>query len=99
MDLGIEGQVAVVTGAGRGIGRGIALALAAEGCRVAVWDRDAGPAQAVANEIRAGGGDAAPVTADVAVRSRVARAVREIADAMGAIHILVGCSAGRDDRR
>jgi NAD(P)-dependent dehydrogenase (short-subunit alcohol dehydrogenase family) len=65
----VEGKVVVVTGAGGGIGRDIALALAAEGAKVVVNDigtsttgegSDAGPAQQVAAEIRADSGSAAP---------------------------------------
>ena len=57
MDLGIGGQVAIVTGAGRGIGAGIARALAREGAVVVVRDRSQEHAEAVAQEIvrRAGG--------------------------------------------
>lgn len=89
MDLGIRDHVAVVTGGGRGIGRGIARALGAEGCRVVVWDRDAGPAQAVAGEIRAAGGQAVPVTGNVADRDDVTRVFAEIHDRFGTLHILV----------
>src|SRR5690348_3735897 len=89
MELGIKGQVAIVTGAGRGIGQGIALALAAEGSRVVVWDRDAAPAQAVAEEIRAAGGDAFAITGSVADRGDVSRVVGEVAERFGAVHILV----------
>ncbi|OLM31069.1 MULTISPECIES: SDR family NAD(P)-dependent oxidoreductase [unclassified Pseudonocardia] len=57
--------VAVVTGAGRGIGRGIALRLSRDGHAVAVNDRDAHGATAVAEEIRAAGGTAVAYPADV----------------------------------
>ena len=58
MDLGIGGQVAVVSGAGRGIGAATARLLAAEGARVVVWDRDEAPARAVVEEITGAGGEA-----------------------------------------
>ena len=89
MELGIKGHVAVVTGAGRGIGRGIALALGSEGCRVVVWDRDREPAQAVAEEIRAAGGEAISMAGSVADRDDVARVTGEVVDQLGAPHILV----------
>ena len=53
MDLGIEGKVALVSGAGRGIGLAIAQALAAEGARVAMVARNPGPLEAAAQPLRA----------------------------------------------
>lgn len=89
MDLGIRGHIAVVTGAGRGIGRGIAHGLGAEGCQVVVWDRDGGPARVVAAEIIAAGGQAISVTGSVADRDEVARVMAGIVEQLGAPHILV----------
>ena len=56
MDLGLEGKVALVTGASRGIGRAIALALAAEGSRVVMCARNAADLEAAVREARARGG-------------------------------------------
>ncbi|MFC5430884.1 SDR family NAD(P)-dependent oxidoreductase [Paraburkholderia denitrificans] len=58
MNRKLEGKVALVTGSGRGIGRAIALKLASEGARLVLNDLDAVPAEEVASEIRAAGGEA-----------------------------------------
>ena len=89
MDLKIKGQIALVTGAGRGIGRGIAHALGREGCKVVVLDRDMAPAESVANEIRAEGGDAVAMTGDVGDSKAVNAFTARIVEQFGAIHILV----------
>ena len=65
MDLGITGRVALVTGAGHGVGRRLALDLAVEGARVVVNDLFAERADCVAAEIVAAGGDAIGIAADV----------------------------------
>src|SRR5581483_6217142 len=52
MDLGLTGKVAIVTGASRGIGRAVALALAAEGCELAVAARDGSALDDLAGEVR-----------------------------------------------
>ncbi len=61
----LQGQVAVVTGASKGIGYGLARALAHAGARVAVAARDMDALQGLADEIRAEGGEALPVYLDV----------------------------------
>lgn len=89
MDLGINGRVAFVTGAGRGIGQEICTTLAAEGVRIAVNDLFQERADETAEIIRKSGGQAIGVAADVtdydAVSAAVARAVAEF----GAVDILV----------
>jgi 3-oxoacyl-[acyl-carrier protein] reductase len=89
MDLGIGGQVAVVSGAGRGIGAATARLLAAEGARVVVWDRDEEPASAVAREIEAGGAQALAVTGSVSSARDVEQVTGKILARFGTIHILV----------
>jgi NAD(P)-dependent dehydrogenase (short-subunit alcohol dehydrogenase family) len=66
MELPVVGQVAIVTGAGQGIGRAIALRLARDGMDVAIADRQAELAEAVASEVRGVGRRALPLAIDVA---------------------------------
>ena len=89
MDMGLKDKVALITGAGRGIGADIAMQLAAEGCKVAVCDLDATPAASVAKAIIQAGGKALAVTADVASRVSVRDAVAQIVKSLGPVEILV----------
>ncbi len=103
----VEGKVVVVTGAGGGIGRDIALAMAREGARVVVNDigasvsgegQDAGPAQAVVNEIRALGGEAVANTDSVSEAAAAARIVTTALDAFGRIDVVVNNAGILRDR-
>jgi 3-oxoacyl-[acyl-carrier protein] reductase len=86
----LRGAVALVTGASRGIGKGIALAFGRAGMRVAVNYRSReSDAAAVVAEIKAAGGDGLAVRADVADASDVERLVREVRQAFGPINTLV----------
>jgi 3-oxoacyl-[acyl-carrier protein] reductase len=86
----LRGAVALVTGASRGIGKGIALAFGRAGMRVAVNYRSReSDAAAVVAEIKAAGGDGLAVRADVAEASDVERLVREVRQAFGLINTLV----------
>jgi NAD(P)-dependent dehydrogenase (short-subunit alcohol dehydrogenase family)/enamine deaminase RidA (YjgF/YER057c/UK114 family) len=87
--VNLEGRVALVTGAGRGIGAEIARALAAAGCRVVVTARSDEEIAAVARGIVDDGGEAGAHTCDVTDEAQVARLVSAVVDAYGAIDILV----------
>lgn len=87
MDL--EGQAAIVTGGGQGIGRGIALALAAEGADVAVLDLNAAAAGEVTAGIRARGRRAVALEVDVTDLPRVEAATAEVVAAFGRLDVLV----------
>lgn len=86
---GLVNKVALVTGAGQGIGRGIALALAAEGAAVSVVGRTATKLETTVDEIHKRGGRAIAVTCDVKDEGQVRQAVMETIDAFGSIDVLV----------
>jgi len=65
MDLGLQGRVAVITGPAKGMGAAVSLAFALEGCRLALIGRDIAAIEPVAQEIRAGGGEAIVVHCDI----------------------------------
>lgn len=91
-------QTALVTGASRGIGRAIALALAGAGARVAVnYRTDEDGAEATCAAIREAGGEALPVRADVGVAEEVASMLREIRERFGDIDILVNNAGNTRD--
>lgn len=90
MKMGLEGRVALVTGAARDVGREIALALAAEGAAVAVnYNSSADRAQAVVDEIKAKGGRAIACKADIADLAAVKQMVDRTATELGGLNILV----------
>lgn len=86
----LSDRVAVVTGASRGIGRAVALALATEGAKVVVnYASSSGAADAVVAEITAGGGDAIALQADVSKLAEVETLVQQTKDKFGRLDILV----------
>jgi meso-butanediol dehydrogenase/(S,S)-butanediol dehydrogenase/diacetyl reductase len=98
----LEDRVAIVTGGGRGIGRGISLVLAREGAAVVIADLDLESATATVAEIRQAGGRAEVVRCDVTDTSSAGLAVQSAIDAFGRVDILVnnagvlGTRGGRD---
>jgi 3-oxoacyl-[acyl-carrier protein] reductase len=90
MRMGLEGRVALVTGAARDVGREIALALAAEGAAVAVnYNSSREAAEAVVDEINTAGGRAIACEADISDLAAVKRAVERAASEFGRLDILV----------
>ncbi len=94
----LEGQVALVTGAGRNIGERITEVLAGEGARVAVVDIDRTRAERTAAQLRAAGRDAAAFVADVSLDAEAERLVEEVTARFGRIDILVNNVAVSDNR-
>lgn len=89
MDLEMEGRVALVTGAGQGVGREIAKVLSAEGVKVAINDLFEEKAKAVEEEIRGAGGIAHGLRGDVTDLDQVRAMVGEVVDILGPVDILV----------
>jgi 3-oxoacyl-[acyl-carrier protein] reductase len=85
----IKGQAAIVTGAGSGIGRGIALALAVEGVKAVLCGRRLPPLQETLRQIEANGGQGLAVRADVSQEQDIERLVRAAQEAYGTIDILI----------
>ena len=90
----LEGEVAVITGAGAGIGRAIAETFAAAGAAVMVSDRDASSAAAVAQAIEAAGGQAAAMACDVTQEEDLAALVQGTAARFGKLTVLVSNAGG-----
>lgn len=94
MDLGIKGRIALVMSAGGGLGSAIALALAAEGAVVAVSDQNQEALDDTVARIRAAGGQACGVRADLADLASVTAMVEQVRSTLGDPDILVNNSGG-----
>jgi 3-oxoacyl-[acyl-carrier protein] reductase len=97
MELGLDGKIALVTGSSRGIGRGVAEALAAEGCDLMLTGRDETALAEAANAIRAKGRRAATSTIDLREQGSTEKLVTEVRREFGGLDILVN-NAGATKR-
>jgi NAD(P)-dependent dehydrogenase (short-subunit alcohol dehydrogenase family) len=99
MAQSLQGKTALITGASKGLGKAMAVALAAEGAGIVLVSRDAAKLNAVAQEIRGAGGRAEVIVADVAEEAQVARVREEFAAKFeGGLHILIN-NAGINIRK
>ena len=89
----LEQQVALVTGAASGIGRGIALKFAHEGAKVGVLDLNEEACHAVVEEIEAAGGDAVALLANIVQEKEVEQAVQKLNETFGSVSVLVNNAA------
>src|ERR1700676_5270569 len=97
MELGLKGKIALVTGSSRGIGRGIALALAAEGCDVMLTGRDQKALEEAAAAIRAKARRAAFAVIDLREKEAAAKLIEQARRELGGLDILVN-NAGATKR-
>src|SRR5262245_29950128 len=88
----LQGRRALITGGGNGMGQASAMLFAEHGAAVGVLDLRADLAEEVAEAIRASGGTAVAVTADVASEGDVQRAVESVTHALGGLQVLVNCA-------
>jgi len=95
----LEGKVALVTGAGRGIGRAVALAYAREGARVVCTARSEDQIRSAAQEIRTAGGEAIALAADVTSHASVQSMYRAADEAFGALDVVFVNAGGSVERK
>lgn len=99
MELGFAGKVALVTGAGSGIGAAVSRLLGAEGAKVVLADINAAAANAVAAEIRAQGGEAFALVVDVGSAGDVEKLVKSVVQTHGGLHLAVNNAGVEGIRR
>ena len=92
----LDGKVAIVTGSGSGVGRGVCIALARAGARVAVSSRTVAKCDAVVDEIASAGGKATAIECDVTIPEHIDACVTRTIDAYGGVDVLVNAA---DDPR
>ncbi len=89
---GLDGCVAIVTGAGQGVGMGAALALAGAGARVVMASRTVSKVEALAEQVRADGGEALPIACDVTRDEDITHCVETTVETFGRIDALVNAA-------
>jgi NAD(P)-dependent dehydrogenase (short-subunit alcohol dehydrogenase family) len=94
----LAGRTALITGASKGLGKAMALALAGAGARIALVSRNRQQLDGVAGQVRESGGEAHVFVADVAREDQVLRLEKEVAAAFGRLHILIN-NAGINIRK
>ena len=94
MELGLKDKIALVSGASRGIGKAIALALAREGCGVGICARQPEPLEAAVQELRKEGVDALGISADLTRPEDAQRVVTAVVEHFKTLHILVNNVGG-----
>jgi 3-oxoacyl-[acyl-carrier protein] reductase len=94
MDLGLNGKVAIVTGASRGVGKAIALALAAEGCHLSIVARGRKALEETADKLWSSGTETLAIVADLTVAHDIDRIVQSTMDHFGRIDLLVHNAGG-----
>lgn len=94
MDLALKGKYALVTGGSHGIGRSIALALAEEGCNIAICAINKEEVEGVRKEIKSKGVEGIGIVADVMILADIERTMKKVIDSWGTIHILINNVGG-----
>ena len=84
----LDGKIAIITGAGLGLGEGAAHAMTQEGACVALWGRTFEKVERVANDINKAGGRALAIKCDVSIRAEVDEALKKTIEAFGKLDIL-----------
>src|SRR5260370_1440576 len=94
----LDGKVAVITGASKGLGKAMALALAAEGAQIALVSRNIEQLNEVGRAVKDAGGEGRVFQADVAEEEQVRKLERDVTGALGKVHILIN-NAGINVRK